>query len=86
MKSGRAAYHLASVTSTLMNFRHVLMNVGNDGVRVQNELGLERCNSARTEQRQVERTLKTCKSPFRSDFHAAIASLSFLEWRNRAIL
>ena len=86
MKSGRAAYHLASAAGTLMNFRHVLMDVGNDGVCVQNELGLERGKSAKTEQGQVERTLKTCKSPFRSDFHAAIASLSFLEWRNRAIL
>ena len=38
VKNGRAAYRLAQTVS--MDSRHPLMNIGNDDVRVQDELGL----------------------------------------------
>ena len=80
------AYHLILAARALMDVRHALMNIGNDDVGIQNKLGLEREKSATTKQRHTERTLKTWRSLFRSDFHAAIMSLSFLEWTNRLIL
>ena len=39
-----------------------------------------------TKRRHTEHTLKTRRSLFRSDFHVAITSLSFLEWTNRVNL
>ena len=59
MKNGRAAHHLTLIASTPVDFRHTLMNISNDVMGVQNELGLERDKSAATKQRHVEHTLKT---------------------------
>ena len=77
VKNVCVAYHLT---------RHALMNTGNDDMSIQNELGLGRDKSVATKQKQVEHTLKTWRSLFRSDFHPAIMSLSSLERRNREIL
>ena len=47
-----AAYHFAPTVSTPMN-------IGNDDMRVQNELGLEKDKSTAIEQRHARHTLKT---------------------------
>ena len=52
VKNGRAAYRFAPTVSTPMN-------IGNDDMRIQNELGLEKDKSTATEQRRARHTLKT---------------------------
>ena len=74
-----ATYRSILTANVPTNSRHPLENIGDDGVSVQDKLGLEREKSAATEQKHVERTLKTRRSLLRSDFHPAIISLSFLE-------
>ena len=59
VRRGCAAYRLAPTISTLMDLRHALMNIGNNNVHIQNELGLERDKSAATKERHVGHTLKT---------------------------
>ena len=86
VKSTQATYHLVLTASTLMNFRHALTDIGNDGVGIQSKLGLEKEKSVANEQKKTERTLKTWRSLFRSDFHAAITFLSSIELTNREIL
>ena len=85
-QNGCVAYRSTLTVTTLMEFRHALMNTGNDNMGIQNELGLERDKSVVTKQRWAEHTLNTWRSLVMSDFHAVIASLSSLEWRNREIL
>ena len=83
--AGLATYCLILTANILADLRCVPENIGNDGMSVQNKFGLERDKSAVTKQRHAEHTLKTRRSLFRSDFHTAITSLSFLEWTNRMI-
>ena len=52
-------YCLILTASILADLRYALEDIRNDGVSIQNELGLQRNKSAATRQRHVERTLKT---------------------------
>ena len=54
------------------------MDIGNDGMSVQDQLGLEGRQLARSEQEGTEHTLKTTRILLSSDFQAAMVSLSFL--------
>ena len=81
-----ATYCLILTADLLADFRYALENIGNDGVSVQVELSLKRDKSVVTKQRHGEHTLNTCRSLFRSEFHATITSESFLERRNRVNL
>jgi len=59
------------------------MNIGNDGMSVQGQLGLEGGQLARSDQEGTEHTLKTTRILLSSDFQAAMISLSFLAWKSR---
>ena len=83
--TGLSTYCLILTANILADFRYALEDIGNDGVSVQIEFGLERDKSVATKERHIEHTLKTWRRLFRSDLHAAITSFSFLEWKNRAI-
>ena len=54
-----ATYCLILTADILADFRHALENIGDDGVSVQIELGLERDKSVATKRRYGEHTLKT---------------------------
>ena len=54
-----ATYCLILVVNVLADPRYTLKNIGNDGVSVQNKLGLERDKSVTTKRRHAEHTLKT---------------------------
>ena len=57
--TGLATYCLILIADILADFRYAPENIGDDGVSVQIELGLERDESVATKQRHAERTLKT---------------------------
>jgi len=61
------------------------MNIGNDGMSVQGQLGLEGGQLARSGQERTEHTLKTTRILLSSDFQAAMISLSFLAWKSREV-
>ena len=54
-----ATYCLILIVNVLADPRYALKNIGNDGMSVQNKLGLERDKSVVTRQRHAEHTLKT---------------------------
>ena len=78
LKRPRVTHHLILVVIIPTSFENVLIHVGNHSVGIHSQLGLEREQLAATKQEHTERTLKICKILLRSDFQAAIASLSFL--------
>ena len=57
--TGLGTYCLILIVDVLADPRYALENIGNDGMSVQNKLGLERGKSAATKQRHAELTLKT---------------------------
>jgi len=59
------------------------MHVGNDGMGVHGQLGLERGWLATTKRERTEHTLKMMRILLSSDFQAAMVSLSFLAWKSR---
>ena len=59
------------------------MHIGNYGVIIHSQLGLNGGQSVVTSKESTERTLKTLRILLRSDFHPPIASLSLFAWRNR---
>ena len=69
--------YLVLVINTLTKFQHGLVYVENYGMSVHGKLGLKRGQLARTKQEHTEHTLKTVRILLRSDFQAAIISLSF---------
>ena len=79
MRSLHVTYCLALAASALMGFRHALMYIGNDDMRIQYKFGLGRERLVATELRHAGHTLKTWRSLVRSDFHPVITSLLFLE-------
>ena len=83
---GLATYCLVPTVNRLADSRYVPANIINGGVSVQIKLGLGGDKSVTTKQRWVKHTLKTWRSLFKSDFHAAITFLSSIEWTNREIL
>jgi len=74
----RVTHRLTLVVIIPTSSEDVLMYIGNHGVGVHSQLSLERGRLATIKQEHTERTLKTCKTLLRSDFQAAITSLSFL--------
>ena len=80
------ATHCLILIIDVLADRYALKNIGSDGVSVQIKFGLERDKSVTNKHRHAELTLKTWRILFRSDFHAAITSLSSLEWKNRVTL
>lgn len=53
------------------------MRIGNYGMDIHDQLGLKNRLLAATKQEDTEHTLKTVRILFSSEFHAAMASLSF---------
>ena len=79
LKDTHITYHLILAATAFTKFQHVLTYIGNDRVGVNDKLSLRVEWLATTNQERVEHTLKTWRILLRSDFQAAMASLSSLE-------
>jgi len=77
LKCPRVAYRLILVVIIPTRFEDVVMDVCDHGMGIHSQLGLKREQLATAKQEHIEHTLKTCRILLKSDFQAAIVSLSF---------
>ena len=71
------AIYLVLAIKTLAKFQHGLLYAENYGMSVHSKLSLKGGQLATIKQEHTEHTLKTVRILLRSDFQAAIISLSF---------